>query len=972
VFGAPLLFVLAVELGLRLGGYGFPTSFTRKEKVDGAVGIFDNPCFLWKFFDPLVARKPSPFALAAHKPAGAYRIFLLGSSAAMGDPKEAYGMGRVLEVLLRDQYPGVDFEVVNAACAAINSHVVVSIAEACRRLEPDLFLVYMGNNEVVGPYGAGTVFSPLVSSRSLIRAAIALKAFRTWQLVEESVESFSSRNRRPERWRGMEMFLEERVRGTDPRLRRMYDHLERNLSDICRQGAISGAPVIVSTVGVNLKDSPPFGSLHRSDLLEEELRQWEQAYQEGVRFEEEGNRAEAIGRYLRAEGIDPEYADLQFRLGRCHWEQGNFQEARECYLKARDLDALRFRADSRINEIIRRVASDKARDGVFLADAEQEIAASSPYGTPGKELFYEHVHLRPLGNYVVARTFLDRAHPIVPHWVAERRSSRPALSMEECMRRLALTPWDRYMVLEEELETRLRRPPFTQQLYAEKRTAELSAELENLKAQARSEEGIREAREMYATALRDYNFHWSLQDRYALFLRHCLEDLPGAERQLRELALKLDHPYAYVRLAQVLDNQGRQEEAIRVLEQALKIDPLPYSVHNNLAVVLARQKKFGEAIEHYETALAINPWLDEVRQDLIQILMQEGRLQEAEGHCRKALELEPEDAAAHKTLALVLSRQGRYKEAAEQYEKAAAIDPSLDGGHSGLVDALLGEGRLEEAEEFVRAMLKIAPGNALAHSDLGEVLMQRGRDREAMEHCGKALEIDPNLAEAHNNLGNLLASAGRLEEAAEHYAKAAETAPPSTPVQTAAHNNLAQILLQRGEVDRAIAHYQKALEINPDFAVAHYGLGLAFSRQGRTAEAVERYKEAIQIDPQYESAHYNLGCALMRLDEIDGGIEHLRETVRLNPGHADALFGLGLAYERKGAVPQAVEWLGKALAAEPKHARAHLELGVILRKQGQGQQALQHLHQAISCAEESGDLALAAEAREIASQIGKP
>ncbi|HUT23982.1 MAG TPA: tetratricopeptide repeat protein, partial [Sumerlaeia bacterium] len=518
MFGAPLLFALAVELGLRLGGYGFSASFARKQKIDGTARICDNPCFLWKFIDPLAAPRTSAFALPVRKPPGTYRVFLLGASAAMGDPKEAYGMGRFLEVLLRDRHPGVGFEVVNLACAAINSHVVVSIAKACRSLEGDLFLVYLGNNEVVGPYGAGTVFSPLISSRLLIRTAIALESFRTWQLSERLAGFLSAPNKKPERWRGMEMFLEHRVRATDPRLRRMYDHFERNLSDICRQAVKSGAPVIVSTVGANLKDSPPFASLHRADLPEDQLRQWEGAYREGVALEEEWKRAEAIGRYLEAEAIDPEYADLQFRLGRCHWELGNFQEAREYYLKARDLDVLRFRADSAINEIIRRVARGKEREGVFLAEAEREIATSSPHGTPGKELFYEHVHLRPLGNYVVARTFLDRVQPILPDWVAERRSSRPVLPMEECMRRLALTVWDRYRILEEMLGWRFRRPPFTQQLCADERMAELTAELENLRAEARSEEGIREARETYEAAVSTADVHWSLQDRYALFL----------------------------------------------------------------------------------------------------------------------------------------------------------------------------------------------------------------------------------------------------------------------------------------------------------------------------------------------------------------------------------------------------------------------------------------------------------------------
>ena len=46
------------------------------------------------------------------------------------------------------------FEVVNTAVTAINSHVVREIASDLEEIESDLWIVYMGNNEVYGPFGA--------------------------------------------------------------------------------------------------------------------------------------------------------------------------------------------------------------------------------------------------------------------------------------------------------------------------------------------------------------------------------------------------------------------------------------------------------------------------------------------------------------------------------------------------------------------------------------------------------------------------------------------------------------------------------------------------------------------------------------------------------------------------------------------------------------------------------------------------
>jgi hypothetical protein len=62
--------------------------------------------------------------------------------------------------MLHDKYPGLTFEVHTAAMVAINSHAIREIAADCAEHDPDLFILYMGNNEVVGPFGPGTCLPP--------------------------------------------------------------------------------------------------------------------------------------------------------------------------------------------------------------------------------------------------------------------------------------------------------------------------------------------------------------------------------------------------------------------------------------------------------------------------------------------------------------------------------------------------------------------------------------------------------------------------------------------------------------------------------------------------------------------------------------------------------------------------------------------------------------------------------------------
>ena len=206
------------------------------------------------------ARAVALLARGPRSRAGPCRVFVLGSSAAQGDPEPAFGVARLLEVLLRDQYPGVELEVVNAAATAINSHYVYQAARACLALEPDVLVVYAGNNEVVGPFGAGTVLSASAPPLPLVRAQLAAQRSRMGQLVARSLRAAGrglGGGRAAGAWHGMEMFLEQQVSRDDAALQRSYRNYERNLADTCRLAREADVPVVLSTIAVNLRSCGP-------------------------------------------------------------------------------------------------------------------------------------------------------------------------------------------------------------------------------------------------------------------------------------------------------------------------------------------------------------------------------------------------------------------------------------------------------------------------------------------------------------------------------------------------------------------------------------------------------------------------------------------------------------------------------------------------------------------------------------------
>jgi tetratricopeptide (TPR) repeat protein len=377
----------------------------------------------------------------------------------MGDPDPAYGFSRYLEVMLRERFPSLKFEVVNTGSVAINSHVLLPIAKGLVNERPDLFIIYSGNNEVVGPYGPGTALTTGGMTLPVIRASIFAHSTRVGQLLTK----LGTQKRE---WGGMEMFLDKQVPADSPLMEHVYENFESNLRDTIAAARGSGARVIVATVATNLKDCAPFASAHREHLSADDLRSFSAQVQRGSDLENGRSYAEALQIYLSAEKIDDQYAELEYRIARCLWMLENYGGAREHFVRSRDLDTLRFRADSKINEINRAVATSS---GAELVDADKIFAQESPNGIVGSELVYEHVHMTAEGNYLLARAMFQQ---IVAKMKNEMGPTSPredgavasdVLSPIECEQLLAFTNHDHLRITREMLE-RLQKPPFTNQL----------------------------------------------------------------------------------------------------------------------------------------------------------------------------------------------------------------------------------------------------------------------------------------------------------------------------------------------------------------------------------------------------------------------------------------------------------------------------------------------------------------------------
>lgn len=669
----PLIFFALLESVLRLSGYGYPTRFFVSKEINRQKVYLANWEFGKRFFSPQMYREPLPVFFPAEKGKDVYRIFILGESAAMGDPRAQYGFWRILEVLLRERYPQVRFEIINTAMTGINSHVLYAITQDCVRHQPDLFVIYAGNNEAVGPFGAGTVFSPVTPRLWMIRSSLGAKDLRIGQFVEDTIHWGFLNRQAAASWKGMSM-IHQVVPLDDPWLQRGYRHFKQNLRDICETAAKAGARVIVSTVAANLKDCAPFASTHRRDLTEIEEVEWNSHYERGLVLEEQGKTVEALAAFRKAEALDDRYAALQYRLARILYKNGEFETSGDRYQKALELDALRFRADSKINEIIREVSQQYTASGAQVVDFEKHIRKKSANELPGERTFYDHVHLKFLGNYQLASLVADECAKALPaSLVSEGTPANSRLTMNECAKRLAYTEWDQINILGD-ISKRLGEPPFAYQLDQEESLERLNQGIRRLTNRSR-EEVVADSTAMYEAAL----------------------------------ASAHGDPYLRFGYAQLLTEDDRHAEAASQYEWLCRYNPYEPQFWNQWAQSLAEQKKYEEALSQIEEALRLRPGDKDTVFEKGKILSQAGKTEEAIRILLELLQQHPEHNYSHLQVALLLGNKGEWEKSIEHLQSALQINPNSETVYNYLGIAFGKLKRYEEAAQAFREALEINP-----------------------------------------------------------------------------------------------------------------------------------------------------------------------------------------------------------------------------------------------------------------------
>ncbi len=425
----PFILLAFVEIALRMFHYGHDLHLFIEYPADKNYLVL-NPAASKRYFtNQANATTGNAEPFKKEKDAGTMRIFVLGESTTIGYPYFHNGsFHRWLQYRLMHDYPDRRFEVINISLTAVNSYTVLGFAREVVNYEPDVILIYTGHNEYYGALGVGST-DRIGGARWVVNLLLLLRQLRIVQWLTNTYEHlaglFRGHSAGSPRTRMEAMVADEEIPYGSKLYQRGIDQFKENMGETLQLLDQRHIPVFISNLVSNEKDLSPFISIAADSTKHAGFIK---NYTEGKTAFDKGDWGAAYRSFRTAEGIDSMYAQCNYYLGRLTLRQGDPGQAKAWFSRAEELDALRFRAPSPMNNIIPRLAAQYK--SIHLVDARAAFEARSEYGIIGDELLLEHIHPNIYGYALLSDAFY-RAMKAAGMFATYNSADTSALSLEQ-------------------------------------------------------------------------------------------------------------------------------------------------------------------------------------------------------------------------------------------------------------------------------------------------------------------------------------------------------------------------------------------------------------------------------------------------------------------------------------------------------------------------------------------------------------
>ncbi|HRI15714.1 MAG TPA: tetratricopeptide repeat protein, partial [Verrucomicrobiota bacterium] len=356
---------------------------------------------------------------------------------------------------------------------------------------------------------------------------------------------------------------------------------------------------------------------------------------------------------------------------------------------------------------------------------------------PGADLFLDHVHLQPEGNYLLAKRFAEQ---IIAH-LGNPPGPTYWLSLDACLERLG---WSAFaeVRLWNQIKTLTERPPFSHQSNAELRNRFLDDRL-NEASRAARRKGLAASIGQVQAVVAQHPTDWNVREQLARLLQANRQWSNAATELQQVVAIAPGHVVGWYQLGESLAKAGNPKAALPAYQKALEIRPDFVEARLGLGLSLGEAGQLEAALESIDSALKYSPKNLQAQVNRGIALNALGRFDEAVAEFKRAALDHPDSILPLVRLGDLLSTRKDYGGAVYAYAEAARREPTNAAATHRLAIELSRAGHIPDAVAAFRQALTLQPNFVDARLDLGVALAQQARFAEAIPEFEAALQVQP-------------------------------------------------------------------------------------------------------------------------------------------------------------------------------------------------------------------------------------
>ena len=298
-------------------------------------------------------------------------------------------------------------------------------------------------------------------------------------------------------------------------------------------------------------------------------------------------------------------------------------------------------------------------------------------------------------------------------------------------------------------------------------------------------------------------------------------------------------------IASVKLGQNKFEEALKDIDKALMLDQkgLYYQIKGN---ILAKSGKIEQALEMLNLAIKNNPNLYQSQTLLGHLFYALGNGKEAKKHFKMALKIKDEEAEAIVGLAKIYIDDGYINKGIGLLSKVEKREPNRSSVQMMLGQAMLEQERFDFAQKYFEKVLEVHPDFGLAKLYLGLCLLKTGDPRIAEEYIYSFNRDNPNNKEGIAAIGLLMFHYNCYQETVEYLKTAIDEKTAPLSWRMAYFDSLAAI----NQVNPAIDFYKKIEKSHQDkkFTIK---LAELLEKKESFNQARDKYKEVNSDNEHY-------------------------------------------------------------------------------------------------------------------------